>query len=274
MAFADGSTMAQTFWGVFPPANCNILSRLSERRNCSTDWKCQYFSSSGDLDRHGTLIFFALLALANLTVPVVSQERKMRKCTQLGIISLLQRMRRRRREYGTCYEGRMTILASNNCTVSGSPTLTVQKEEDAEGIQTTTEFLLSTVGVLANESHNAENLTFLQENVSTNEVIPAEVTTPAEVTVALGTSIVQSKNTPEDSTPQLPSVDQEKRRDAEMKEYNDFFFYDYDSLRKWGLVAAAILFILGILILTCDKHGKFPRCRGKKQARTYVVSLP
>ncbi|KAK9394595.1 FXYD domain-containing ion transport regulator 5-like [Crotalus adamanteus] len=177
------------------------------------------------------LIFFALLALANLTVPVVSQ-------------------------------------------VSGSPTLTVQKEEDAEGIQTTTEFLLSTVEVLANESHDAENLTFLQENVSTNEVIPAEVTTPAEVTVALGTSIVQSKNTPEDSTPQLPSVDQEKRRDAEMKEYNDFFFYDYDSLRKWGLVAAAILFILGILILTCDKHGKFPRCRGKKQARTYVVSLP
>ncbi|XP_015683548.1 FXYD domain-containing ion transport regulator 5 isoform X1 [Protobothrops mucrosquamatus] len=234
MAFADGSTMARTFWGVFPPANCNILSCLSERRICSTGWKCRYFSSSGNLDLHGTLIFFVLLALANLTVPVVSQ-------------------------------------------VSGRPTLTVQKEEDAEGIQTTTEFLLSTVGVLTNESHNAENLTFLQENVSTNaviEVIPAEVTTPAEVTMALGTSIVQSNNTPEDSTPQLPSVDQEKRRDAEMKEYHDIFIYDYESLRKWGLVAAAILFILGILILTCDKHGKFPRCRGKKQARTYVVSLP
>lgn len=31
-------------------------------------------------------------------------------------------------------------------SVSGSPTLIVQKEEDAKGFQTTTEFFLSTVG--------------------------------------------------------------------------------------------------------------------------------
>ncbi|XP_026541037.1 FXYD domain-containing ion transport regulator 5-like isoform X2 [Notechis scutatus] len=175
-------------------------------------------------DGKSAFIFFALLALAHFTTPVVAQ-------------------------------------------VSGSPTLIVQKEEDAKGFQTTTEFFLSTVGMLTNESHNPENLTFLQENVSTSEV-----TIPAEVTVALSTSIVQFKNTP-DSTPQLPSVDQENRRDAEMKEYRDIFTYDYYSLRKWGLVAAAILFILGILILTCGKHGKFPRCRGNKRARTYAVSL-
>lgn len=53
-------------------------------------------------------------------------------------------------------------------------------------------------------------------------------------------------------------------------ERDNDFTYDYESVRNAGLVIAAVLFILGILVITCGKLSRLPKCP-KGSTKSYRV---
>ncbi|XP_053254329.1 FXYD domain-containing ion transport regulator 5-like isoform X2 [Podarcis raffonei] len=174
-------------------------------------------------------------------------------------------------ESGQLFVFLLLVCVSLSGPVDAQGTSSPLVGQEADGNRTTTEsFLPSTAEEPEAENMTASPLNFqqrenasLREETSVAEVEKTKGITPSSVSFTSAAEVTQA---------QQPSVDQRRRTDVWKVDYQEnVFHYDYYSLRKGGLIAAAILFILGILILTCGKNGK-SRCRGKKRTRNYDVT--